>query len=194
MKKYIFIITVTVFCFSCKSKKIEELSKQTDVNINIENRFFLSEKINDTLFAFVTSIDDTPNSFGAPTMYIVDCSKSRNDTLLTFCAYPGLMEGIYIQTGNKSTPFIKDTLFRLVGGRSVNNKPVIIYSYGFENMDWILCEDSLSIDFVNENDFFSNHKIEVDSWHYSPMPEWRYKLVNRDSLILLGKQKGKHEK
>ncbi|MDR1198835.1 MAG: hypothetical protein LBK94_07475 [Prevotellaceae bacterium] len=189
MGKCIFIITVIVFCFNCKSKKSEALpQQQADEHIIIENQVFLSENINDTLLSFITSIDDTPNSFGAPTMYIVDCSKNRKDTFLTFCASPVLMEGIYMQTGNK------DTLFRLVGGRSVNNKPVIIYSYAFESMDWILYEDSLSIDFVNENDFFSKHKIEDDGWHYTPHPEWRYKLVNNDSLVLISKQKGKHEK
>ncbi|MDR1554291.1 MAG: hypothetical protein LBS69_12655 [Prevotellaceae bacterium] len=186
MKKYIFIVIVAIFCFGCKSKKSEELSKQTDANINIKNQIFLSEKINDTLLSFVTSIN-TPNSFDAPTMYMAVCSKNRKDTLLTFYAYPGLMEGIDTQTGNK------DTLFRLIGGKSVNNKPVIIYSYRFENMNWLLSEDSLSIDFVNENDFFSKHEIKDDGWHYTPAPEWRYKLVNRDSLILLDKQKGKHE-
>jgi hypothetical protein len=188
MGKYVFIIIITFFCFSCKSKKSEELSNQTDVNINIGNRIFLSEKINDTLLSFVTSIDDTPNPFDAPTMYMVVCSKSRKDTSLTFYAHPSLIGGmIDIQTGNQ------DTLFRLVGGRSVNNKPVIIYSYRFDNMDWLLYEDSLSIDFVNENDFFSKHKIEVDGWHYTPCPEWEYKLVNNDSLVLISKQKGKHE-
>jgi hypothetical protein len=194
MKKYFLIIIITVFCFSCKSKKNEEVPKQMDENINIGNRIFLLENINDTLLSFVTSIDDTPNYFDAPTMYIVVCSKSRKDTSLIFYAYPGLMEGVYIQTENKNTPFIKDPLFRLIGGKSVNNKPVIIYSNGFANVDGILHKDSLSIDFVDENDFFSKQKIEDDGWHYTPCPEWRYRLVNNDSLVLISKQKGKHEK
>jgi hypothetical protein len=191
MKKHVFIIIVAIFCFACKTRQKQESAETKSINVNESNSIFLSKTINDTLIQFVNSIDSIPNPYNAPVMYIVICEKNKKDTTLRFYAYPGLLEAVDIDTNNNED---KKISFKVIGGKQVKNKPVIIYSDGFNNLDGLVYKDSLSIDFVNENDFFNNYHGELYFWSYYPITEWLYKLTDKDSLVLLYKQKGKHEK
>jgi hypothetical protein len=191
MKAIIFFLSL--LCCNCKPNKNENLSNTVETTIYTENRIFLSDKINDTLLLFVTSIDNNiPNPYNAPTMYIIICEKNKNDTTLRFYAYPGLIKEVDIDTHNNNIK--KEISFKVIGGKQIKSKPIIIYSDGFENLKGLIYEDSISIGFVNDNDFFYKYNGDMYDWSYYPVTEWLYKLVNSDSLILLYKKKGKNEK
>lgn len=158
----------------------------TDIekNIVLQKQIFISKEIQDTLNAFVSSIDSIPNPYRAPTNYMVFCIKEKNDTFVRFIAYPGLIRSLN-----------KDSLYSdIKGGYKIGTKLVVIYYLGFNNLGDIIHENLLSKKLVEDNDFFKAYKGKDYGWSHYPMSDWSYKLVNKDSLILLYKEKGRNEK
>ena len=195
IQKYLIIVVIGVcICTGCKSNRkndahifVEQVFDEHEAIL--QDRIFKSEKLQDTLILFLSSIDSIPNPFGAPTMYMVFFDRIKSDTIVKFTAYPGLIKTINIDTGLEW-----DMKEYIIGGCKIASKAVIVYYNGITDFSNIICKDVLSMKFVEDNDFFRTYEGIDHGWKYSPISERRYKLINNDSLQLLYKQKGLHEK
>ncbi len=184
MKKKVFLIFgIILFYVTCKhDNKDSDVSyiKEKDIE---KTRVFIPEKLQYTLEQFLALVDSIPNSYNAPTMYMVICGVDKKDTTITFTAYPGLFKPVY------PCNIVPDDSTYIKGGCDIGGKAIVVYYAGVSNLNQIINEEVLSKDFVEEHDFFKKYKGERhdDGIHYRTS-RWIYKLVNGDSLVLLEKE------
>ena len=184
---FLIIVVGICICSCCKSNRNNDVYAFDEYETILQERVFKSDKLQDTLISFLSAVDSIPNPFGAPTMYMVFLDQVKNDTIVEFTACPGLIKTV-------DTGLEWDMSEYIIGGRKVTYKAVIIYYSGITDFSNIICEDALSMKFVEDNDFFRTYNGIDYEWRYYPVSERRYKLVNNDSLLLLYKQKGLYEK
>lgn len=190
MKKYLIIALLILFAACKSSKNSSNTEHLPDITgLTVPTRVFVSAELQDTLMSFLVSIDSIPNPYNAPTLYMIICERTHEDTTIMFTAHIGLIELVMLDNS------IPDSLmFHIKGGCEVDSKIVIVYYDGFASLANIIYEEVLSLEFVKDRDFFKTYRGEREALNLSPLSEWKYKLVNNDRLQLLYKQKGRHER
>lgn len=183
MKKLIIITFLCCSIIGCNWIVKDKQEKVTNIQETApSNNIFKIDAINDSLELFSDKIDSIPNTLGCPTLYLVFVEKTaEKDTTIAFWAMTSLVEQVALAPSASLTLYIK-------GACKINDKIYVVYYNGFTELNTIINEGILTL---SENEY----KVHRMQPHLREVPSYRYyKLMNRDSLILLRQHKCSYEK
>lgn len=144
------------------------------VNVKEEQNIFLSENIEDSLKSFAT---DAKRLLGDGVLSVI-VSKPDNDEILLYFFYSKSLIAL------KITPSTKN--YRMVGLRDSGDEKILVQYSNITSADSIINEaalDSLQGERLYEDDEYDKHIP-------APFMDKQYKIVGKDSLLLIGSRTG----
>lgn len=166
----LFMTTITI---SCRRSINDATGTVADV-VKEEQNIFLSENIEDSLKSFAT---DAKRLLGDGVLSVI-VSKPDNDGILLYFFYSKSLIALRL------TPSTKN--YRMVGLRDSGDEKILVQSSNITSADSIINEaalDSLQGERLYEVDEYKRHIP-------APFINKQYKIVGKDSLLLIGSRTG----
>lgn len=174
MRQFLIILLFLLALASCYRRSINDATGTVADVVNEGQNIFLSENIEDSLKSFAT---DAKRLLGDGVLSVI-VSKPNKDEILLYFFYSKSLIAL------KLTPSTKN--YRMVGLRDSSNEKILVQYSNITSADSIINEaalDSLQGERLYEDDEYKQHIP-------APFIDKQYKIVGKDSLLLIGSRTG----
>lgn len=184
MKKLL-ILLIFICITSCKClQKKQLISGRTDITVNLNERIFFSNTLQDSLIYFIESIDTIRNPWNLAPEFLVQFEQNSNrDTILIMsCA----IEFIPANMTKGYSAFL-DQEIELLGGLVIDNKPIMIRKQPGITIDHILNTELIDKNVGWQIDSIRQVVRDLNYQWDAPMMRTfkEYIISNKDSLVLM---------
>lgn len=184
MKKSL-VLVMLVCITSCKFlHKNSYVSGTPDVTINLNDKLFYSNTLQDSLVNFLESIDTIPNPWNIDPEFLIQFEQnSSGDTIMLIsCA----IEFIPANMTKGYSAFL-DQEIELLGGLVIDNKPIMIRKQPGITIDHILNTELIDKNVGWQIDSIRQVVRDLNYQWDAPMMRTskEYIISNKDSLVLM---------
>lgn len=184
MKKSL-VLVMLVCITSCKFlHKNSHVSGTPDVTINLNDKLFYSNTLQDSLVNFLESIDAIPNPWNIDPEFLIQFEQnSSGDTIMLIsCA----IEFIPANMTKGYSAFL-DQEIELLGGLVIDNKPIMIRKQPGITIDHILNTELIDKNVGWQIDSIRQVVRDLNYQWDAPMMRTskEYIISNKDSLVLM---------